>query len=109
MSQSATASSLQDAERRIFTKIAWRLMPLLVASYILNYLDRTNISFAALTMNQAVGLTATQFGLGAGLFFLGYCLLEVPSNLASVSLAEAVRQTPAPADVVSVSSRFRRR
>jgi len=54
-------------------------------------------------------LTATQFGLGAGLFFLGYCLLEVPSNLASVSLAEAVRQTPAPADVVSVSSRFRRR
>jgi len=82
VSLSATALSLPDVERRVFTKIAWRLMPLLVASYILNYLDRTNISFAALTMNQAVGLTATQFGLGAGLFFLGYCLLEVPSNLA---------------------------
>jgi len=56
-------------------------MPVLTVSYIINYLDRTNISFAALTMNEAIGLTATQFGVGAGLFFLGYCLLEVPSNL----------------------------
>ncbi len=56
-------------------------MPLLTASYILNYLDRTNVSFAALTMNQAIGLTATQFGVGAGIFFLGYCLLEMPSNI----------------------------
>ena len=57
-------------------------MPILTVSYILNYLDRTNVSFAALTMNEAIGLTATQFGVGAGIFFLGYCLLEVPSNLA---------------------------
>ena len=56
-------------------------MPILTLSYILNYLDRTNVSFAALTMNEAIGLTATQFGVGAGIFFLGYCLLEVPSNL----------------------------
>ena len=56
-------------------------MPLLILSYILNYLDRTNISFAALTMNDAIGLTGTQFGFGAGIFFLGYCFLEVPSNL----------------------------
>jgi len=56
-------------------------MPILTISYILNYLDRTNVSFAALTMNEAIGLTATQFGVGAGIFFLGYCLLEVPSNL----------------------------
>jgi sugar phosphate permease len=70
-----------DAERRVFNKIGWRLMPVLTISYILNYLDRTNVSFAALTMNEAIGLTATQFGVGAGLFFLGYCLLEVPSNL----------------------------
>src|SRR5688572_2920320 len=73
--------AVDDAERRVFSKIAWRVMPLLIVSYILNYLDRTNISFAALTMNQAVGLTATQFGLGAGVFFLGYCLFEVPSNV----------------------------
>ena len=70
-----------EAERRVFSKIAWRVMPLLIVSYILNYLDRTNISFAALTMNEAVGLSATQFGLGAGVFFLGYCLFEVPSNV----------------------------
>ena len=57
-------------------------MPILIVSYILNYLDRTNVSFAALTMNEAIGLTAAQFGLGSGIFFLGYCLLEVPSNLA---------------------------
>jgi ACS family tartrate transporter-like MFS transporter len=57
------------------------VMPLLIVSYILNYLDRTNISFAALTMNQAIGLSATQFGIGAGVFFLGYCLFEVPSNV----------------------------
>ena len=71
----------REAERRVFAKIAWRLMPLLVVSYILNYLDRTNISFAALTMNDAVGLTATEFGVGAGMFFVGYCLFEVPSNM----------------------------
>jgi MFS family permease len=76
-----TRQPVTEAERRIFTKIAWRLMPVLTVSYIINYLDRTNISFAALTMNEAIGLTATQFGVGAGLFFLGYCLLEVPSNL----------------------------
>jgi MFS transporter, ACS family, tartrate transporter len=70
-------------EREVFSKIGWRLMPLLTTAYILNYLDRTNVSFAALTMNQAIGLTATQFGLGSGLFFfLGYCFLEVPSNVA---------------------------
>ena len=73
---------IETEEKRLFSKIAWRLMPVLILAYILNYLDRTNIGFAALTMNQAIGLTATQFGLGAGIFFLGYCLLEVPSNVA---------------------------
>ena len=69
------------AERRVFARIGWRLMPLLIASYILNYLDRTNVSFAALTMNEALGLTPKQFGYGSGIFFLGYCFLEIPSNL----------------------------
>jgi MFS family permease len=73
--------TLSEDERRVFTKIAWRLMPVLTISYILNYLDRTNIAFAALTMNEALGLDAAQFGFGAGVFFAGYCLFEVPSNL----------------------------
>jgi MFS family permease len=73
--------SLDDASRRVFTKIAWRLMPILTTAYVLNYLDRTNIAFAALTMREAIGLTQTQLGIGAGIFFLGYCLLEIPSNV----------------------------
>jgi sugar phosphate permease len=81
VTQTAVSSALSDTERRVFAKIAWRLMPVLTVSYILNYLDRTNVSFAALTMNEAIGLTATQYGLGAGIFFAGYCLLEIPSNL----------------------------
>jgi ACS family tartrate transporter-like MFS transporter len=71
-----------DAERRVFAKIGWRLMPILILAYIFNYLDRNNVGFAGLTMNQAIGLTATEFGFGAGVFFVGYCLLEIPSNLA---------------------------
>lgn len=57
-------------------------MPLLVAAYILNYLDRNNLGFAALRMNAELGLTATQFGRAAGILFLGYCFFEVPSNIA---------------------------
>jgi MFS family permease len=72
-----------DAEvRRVFAKIGWRVMPILTTAYILNYLDRTNIAFAALTMREAIGITQTQLGIGAGIFFLGYSLLEVPSNVA---------------------------
>src|SRR3981081_3830947 len=67
---------------QILKKNAWRLLPLLTLAYMINYLDRTNISFAALTMNKDIGLTATQYGRGAGIFFLAYCLFEVPSNLA---------------------------
>jgi sugar phosphate permease len=78
----AVISSAADAERRVFAKIGWRLMPILILAYIFNYLDRNNVGFAGLTMNQAIGLSATEFGFGAGVFFVGYCLLEIPSNIA---------------------------
>jgi ACS family tartrate transporter-like MFS transporter len=72
-----------DAQQeQILKKNAWRLLPLLTFAYIINYLDRTNVSVAALTMNKDLGLTATQYGRGAGIFFLAYCLFELPSNLA---------------------------
>lgn len=74
--------SATDAEHRVFAKIGWRLMPILILAYIFNYLDRNNVGFAGLTMNEAIGLTATEFGFGAGVFFVGYCLLEIPSNIA---------------------------
>jgi MFS transporter, ACS family, tartrate transporter len=75
-------ATAQPSDDRVFNKIAWRLMPLLIAAYVLNYLDRNNLGFAALQMNEDLGLTATQFGRAAGILFLGYCFFEVPSNIA---------------------------
>lgn len=66
---------------RIFTKVAWRILPFMMVLAIINYLDRANVAFAALQMNQDLGLTAAAYGFGAGVFFLGYCLFEIPSNL----------------------------
>jgi len=57
------------------------VLPLLLA-FVISYLDRVNVGFAALTANRDLGLTATEYGWGAGLLFLGYCLFELPSNLA---------------------------
>jgi MFS family permease len=71
-----------SAEHRAFMKAAWRLVPFVTIAYILNYMDRNNVGFAALTMNRATGLTATQFGFGAGVLFFGYSFFEVPSNIA---------------------------
>ncbi|MCF7542795.1 MFS transporter [Pseudomonas petrae] len=72
-----------DAEQtRVLHKAAWRLIPLLALAYFFNYLDRTSVGYAALQMTEQLGLSATQFGLGAGIMFFGYCLCEVPSNLA---------------------------
>jgi MFS transporter, ACS family, tartrate transporter len=68
-------------ERRTILKVSWRLMPLIVFCYLVNYIDRTNVSFAALTMNKDVGLSASMYGLGAGIFFLSYAFFEVPSNM----------------------------
>jgi ACS family tartrate transporter-like MFS transporter len=70
-----------ELQRRTILKVSWRLLPLIVVCYLINYIDRTNVSFAALTMNKDLGLTATMFGFGAGIFFFGYAFFEVPSNI----------------------------
>ena len=62
-------------------KARWRLLPFLGLLYVVSYLDRINVSFAALTMNADLGLSQAAYGLGAGIFFVGYVLFEVPSNL----------------------------
>ena len=67
--------------REAVRKAAVRLVPLLGLMYLLNYLDRVNVGFAALTMNADIGLSAAAYGLGAGLFFIGYFFFEVPSNI----------------------------
>ena len=62
-----TESIMTELQEAALRKAAWRLVPILTISYVVNYLDRTNIGFAALTMNRDLGLTATQFGIGAGM------------------------------------------
>ncbi|QGZ65423.1 MFS transporter [Paraburkholderia acidisoli] len=69
-------------EKRTMSKVTRRLMPFLILLYFFAFLDRVNVGFAALTMNKDIGLTASLFGWGAGIFFIGYFLFEVPSNLA---------------------------
>jgi ACS family tartrate transporter-like MFS transporter len=80
MSDTATtASSL--LEDRAIRKITWRLIPFLMLLYFVAFLDRINVGFAALTMNRDIGLTSQMFGLGSGIFFLGYFAFEVPSTI----------------------------
>ena len=80
MSASATAD--KTLETVTMRTVAWRLMPFLIAAYVICYIDRVNVGFAALQMNKAVGIDPKTYGLGAGIFFVGYFILEVPSNLA---------------------------
>jgi MFS transporter, ACS family, tartrate transporter len=68
-------------ERRTIAKVTARMVPFLIVCYFVAYLDRVNVGFAALTMNQDIGLSQTAFGFGAGVFFLAYFFFEVPSNL----------------------------
>ncbi|MFF7709183.1 MFS transporter [Pseudomonas sp. NPDC007930] len=73
---------LTDVEgEQVLRRVMRRLLPFIFLCYVVSYLDRTNIGFAALGMNQSLGLTATLFGWAAGLFFLGYFVFEIPSNL----------------------------
>src|SRR5438105_13826778 len=72
---------MHEVEIRTLAKVSRRLVPFLIVCYFVAYLDRVNVSFAALTMNQDLGLSQTAFGFGAGIFFIAYFLFEVPSNL----------------------------
>jgi ACS family tartrate transporter-like MFS transporter len=86
MSLSATVASSaitkSELETSTIRAISWRLIPFLVLAYFLSYLDRVNLGFAALTMNKELNFSPTVFSWGAGIFFIGYFLFEVPSNLA---------------------------
>lgn len=69
------------SESYLFRKVSLHLLPILFVCYLINYVDRVNISFAKLTMSASVGIDAAAYGLGAGLFFIGYFAFQVPSNL----------------------------
>ncbi|MFI8335084.1 MFS transporter [Pseudomonas taetrolens] len=72
------AQSLDDA---LYRKVNWRIIPLFIVCFLFAYLDRVNISFAKLQMQSDLGFSETVYGLGASLFFVGYFLFEVPSNI----------------------------
>jgi D-galactonate transporter len=79
-----TAQATLDAdafEDRIYRKVNWRIIPLFILCFLFAYLDRVNISFAKLQMQSDLGFSDTVYGLGASLFFVGYFLFEVPSNM----------------------------
>lgn len=67
--------------QRAIRKVAWRIVPFMGVLYLMAFLDRVNIGFAALTMNEDIGLTPAMFGFASGIFFIGYVIFEVPSNI----------------------------
>jgi len=76
-----SAEAEQSAPEATMSKVMRRIIPFVFICYVVSYIDRVNVGFAALTMNRDLGLTPAQFGVGAGLFFVGYFLFEIPSNL----------------------------
>jgi len=76
-----TTDTLSLTERALFSRAARRIIPVMILLYTISFLDRVNVGFAALTMNHALGFTPEIFGWGVGIFFVGYFLFEVPSNI----------------------------
>ena len=72
---------MTEIEARVTRKLQLRILPFAMLLYLVSFLDRLNVGFAALTMNKAIGLTPAIFGLGSGLFFVGYVTVQIPSNL----------------------------
>ena len=70
----------QDHDQ-VFAKCAWRLIPFMMLLYFISYLDRVNVGFAALTMNRDLGFSPVVYGFGAGIFFFGYTLFQIPANI----------------------------
>jgi ACS family phthalate transporter-like MFS transporter len=80
--QAERRSIAEDAsERALYRKVILRIIPFIFVCYVLNYIDRVNVSFAKLQFKDDLGLTDASYGLGVGLFYVGYILFEVPSNL----------------------------
>src|SRR5882762_5920284 len=94
--------SSEPIAARAIQRVRRRLIPFLALLYFIAYLDRVNVGFAALQMNTALGFSSSVYGFGAGIFFVGYFLFEVPSNLALARIGAriwvlTVRATQTPA------------
>lgn len=95
--QASLAASAQPAdlfdeqfEKQLFNKVNWRIVPLILACFVMAYLDRVNVSFAKLQMQSDIGLSETAYGLGASAFFVGYLLFEIPSNAILVKVGARI-------------------
>jgi MFS transporter, ACS family, tartrate transporter len=75
------ATAPTDIAARTLRKVRTRIIPFVFVLFVVNFLDRANIAFAALTMNKELAITSQQYGFVAGIFFLGYFIFEIPSNL----------------------------
>src|SRR6266496_1104969 len=80
-SMAPTISPTEELSAVTLRKVTWRLIPFLFVLYVIAWLDRVNVGFAGLQMNADLGFSSTVFGFGSGIFFLGYCLFEIPSNV----------------------------
>ena len=85
-----TAITIPDVETRVVRKLRVRILPFVMLLYFVSFLDRVNVGFAAFSMSQALGLNASMFGFGSGIFFIGYILFQVPSNLILLRLGARV-------------------
>ena len=74
-------STPDEARWRVYNKIAWKILPLMLIGYTIASIDRVNVAFAKLQMGDDLGLSEAMYGFGAGIFFIGYCLFEIPSNM----------------------------
>ena len=83
MSSTAAMAPMEEAHGKsaIYRKVAWRIMPLVFLCYIANYIDRTNIGIAQLQLRTELGFSEQVYGIGVGLFFIGFILFEIPSNI----------------------------
>ncbi|MEX3979749.1 MFS transporter [Paraburkholderia sp. EG287A] len=81
LAASTSFPSAETSQSALYAKVAWRLVPLLFLCYVAAYLDRVNVGFAKLQMLKDLGFSETVYGLGAGIFFIGYFIFEVPSNI----------------------------
>jgi ACS family tartrate transporter-like MFS transporter len=84
------ASTREIDEEKTLAKVIRRIIPFLFICYVISYLDRVNVGFAAITMNRDLGLSPTAYGIGAGLFFVGYFIAEIPSNLVMLKVGARI-------------------
>ena len=97
MASTAVRPQFEPLEHETIKRVAWRLMPVLMLGYFCAYLDRVNVGFAKLTMQHSLGFSEAVFGFGAGVFFIGYFLAEIPSNLILNQRRRAQVDRPHPA------------